>query len=328
MAKTITKTFSYHQTSADTALRLDKYLSDNRNVGLSRAKIQKLIENGAVTVNGEKKKASYFLATGDTIKIVYPTSSVLLEASEYIEFDILYEDNSIVVVNKPPGLVVHPSAGHHKGTLVNGLLQRCKCLSASSDPTRPGIVHRLDKDTSGLMVIAKSDQAYASLALQFKKREVKKSYLALAHGIMEKEEGTIDLPIGRHPVRRREMSVSLLTGREAITEWKIVSVFSLGFSLLRVKPRTGRTHQIRVHMAYTGYPIVGDVVYGYGKRWWKKQSLELNEALALVKRQMLHAERLGFFHPDSLRYVEFEAPAPKDMVFLIKWLNEHQNNNF
>ena len=327
MTKTIEKIFTFHQTSADTGLRLDKFLSDDRNVGLSRAKIQKLIENGSVTVNSERKKASYQLTPGDTIKIVYPPSSVLLEASEDIEFDLLYEDNSIVVINKPPGLVVHPSAGHDKGTLVHGLLYRCNQLS-SSDPIRPGVVHRLDKDTSGVMVIAKSNKAHDHLAQQFKKREIKKRYLALVHGTAEKEKGIINLPISRHPVRRKEMSVSLSKGREAMSEWKVVSVFSLGFSLLKISPYTGRTHQIRVHMAYMGYPIVGDAVYGYGKRWWKKQSLVLKEALALVKRQMLHAEILGFLHPDSLRYVEFKAPPPKDMVFLMKWLDEHQNHKF
>jgi 23S rRNA pseudouridine1911/1915/1917 synthase len=327
LAKTIEKIFTFHQTSAYTGFRLDKFLSDDRDLGLSRAKIQKLIENGSITVNGKRRKASYQLAPGDTIKIAYPPSSVILEASEDIEFDLLYEDNSIAVINKPPGLVVHPSAGHEKRTLVHGLLYRCNQLS-SGDPIRPGVVHRLDKDTSGVMVIAKSNKAHDHLAQQFKKREIKKRYLALVHGAAEKEKGIIDLPISRHPVRRKEMSISLSKGREAMSEWEVVSVFSLGFSLLKITPYTGRTHQIRVHMAYMGYPIVGDAVYGYGKRWWKQQSLVLKETFALVKRQMLHAEILGFLHPDSLRYVEFKTPPPKDMVFLMKWLDEHQNHKF
>ena len=324
MAKTKEKIFTFHQTSIDIGPRLDKFLSNNKDVKLSRSRIQKLIENGSVTVNGERKKASYQLTPGDIIKIAYSPSSVLLEASKDIEFDLLYEDNSIAVVNKPPGLVVHPSPGHDGGTLVHGLLYRCNQLS-SNDLIRPGIVHRLDKDTSGVMVIAKSNKAHEHLAQQFKKRGVKKRYLALVHGTTEKEKGIIDLPISRHPARRKEMSVSLSKGREAASEWEMVSMFSLGFSLLKITPYTGRTHQIRVHMAYMGYPIVGDPVYGYGKRWWQKQSLMLKEVIGLIKRQMLHAEMIGFLHPDSLRYVEFKTPPPKDMVCVLKWFDEHQN---
>jgi 23S rRNA pseudouridine1911/1915/1917 synthase len=317
------KTFIFHQSSADRDVRLDKFLSDNKDVDLSRVRIQNLITIGAVTVNDARKKPSYQLRPGDRIKILSLPPSVILEPSENIEFDLLYEDNSIVVVNKPPGLVVHPCAGHHTATLVHGLLSKCTNLSSFSDPIRPGIVHRLDRDTSGVMVVAKSDRALNSLAHQFKTREVKKRYLALVHGNVRKEKGRLDLPIRRHPVKRKEMHISLLAGRMAITEWEVLSVFSLGFSLLRISPHTGRTHQIRVHMAYMGYPVVGDIVYGYGKRWWKQQSSMIKEALTLVKRQMLHAELLGFVHPDSMRYVEFEVPPPADMACLLKWLNEN-----
>jgi len=318
------KTFIFHQSSADIDGRLDKFLSTKKSLELSRARIQDLIKIGAVTVNGERKKPGYQLRSGDRIKISFLPPSVLLEASENIEFDLLYEDNSILVVNKPPGLVVHPSAGHYTGTLVHGLIYKCTSLSSFSGPIRPGIIHRLDKDTSGVMVIAKDDQAHNFLANQFKKREVKKRYLALVHGNIEKEKGVVDLPISRHPVKRKEMSVSLLKGRSAMTEWELISIFSLGFSLLRIRPYTGRTHQIRVHMAYIGYPVVGDILYGYGKRWWKQQSLIMKETLALVNRQMLHAELLGFVHPNSRRYVEFEAPLPMDMICVLKWLNENQ----
>jgi len=320
----VEKTFIFHQSSADIDVRLDKFLSNKKDVDLPRARIQNLIKIGEVTVNGERKKPSYQLKPGDRIKISFLSPSIPLEASENIEFDILYEDNSILVVNKPPGLVVHPSAGHYSGTLVHGLLRKCTNLSSISGPIRPGIVHRLDKDTSGVMVVAKSDRAHNFLTRQFKSREVKKRYQALVHGNVGKEKGIVDLPISRHPVKRKEMCISLLKGRMAMTEWEVISILSLGFSLLRISPSTGRTHQIRVHMAYMGYPVVGDILYGYGKRWWKQQSSIMKEAFTFVKRQMLHAELLGFVHPDSMRYVEFEAPPPMDMACILKWLNESQ----
>jgi len=284
------KTFVFRQSSTDIDVRLDRFLSAKRDVDLSRGRVQNLIKIGAVTVNGEKKKPSYQLRPGDRIKISLLSPSVLLEASENIDFGLLYEDDSILVVDKPPGLVVHPCAGHYTGTLVHGLLHKCTNLSSLTGPERPGIVHRLDKDTSGVMVVAKSDRAHNLLARQFKRREVKKRYLALVHGNVEKEKGMMDLPIRRHPVKRKEMHVSLLEGRTAVTQWEVISIFPLGFSLLRISPSTGRTHQIRVHMAYMGYPVVGDRVYGYGKRWWKQQSLIVQEALTLAKRQMLHAD--------------------------------------
>lgn len=318
------KTFIFHQSPADIDVRLDKFLSDHNALDLSRAKIQNLIKTGAITVNGERKKPGYQLKPGDRVKISFLSPLPPLEASCDIEFDLLYEDNSILVVNKPPGLVVHPSAGHYTGTLVHGLLYKCTNLSSFCGPTRPGIVHRLDKDTSGVMVVAKNDRVHDFLSNQFKRREVKKRYLAIVHGNVEKGKGIIDLPISRHPVKRKEMSISLLKGRMALTEWEVISIFSLGFSLLRISPYSGRTHQIRVHLSYMGYPVVGDILYGYGRRWWKQQSLIIKEALTLVKRQMLHAELLGFVHPDSLGYVEFEAPPPMDMACLLKWLNDNQ----
>ena len=318
------KIFIFHHPSEEIDVRLDKFLSDNKDVSLSRARIQNLITTGAVTVNGERKKPSYQPKPGDRIKVSFLPKPAPLEVPENVKFGLLYEDNSIVVVNKPPGLVVHPSAGHYTGTLVHGLLYRCQHLSSSGDPIRPGIVHRLDKDTSGVMVVAKSDRAHDFLSNQFKKREIKKSYLTIVHGNVEKKKGIIDLPISRHPIKRKEMSVSLLKGRVAISEWEVVSVFSLGFSLLRISLHTGRTHQIRVHMAYMGYPVVGDDVYGYGKKWWNQKPSTTKKVLTFVKRQMLHAEILGFVHPDSLQYVEFKAPLPADMDRLLKWLNKNQ----
>ena len=323
MVKSWEKTFIFHQSSEELDVRLDKFLSDNKDVGLSRAKIQNLITIGAVTVSGERKKPSYQPKSGERIKISFLPQSVLSEAPENIEFDLLYEDKSILVVNKPPDLVVYPSAGHYTGTLVNGLLYKCSNLSFFGSSIRPGIIHRLDKDTSGVMVVAKTNRAHDFISNQFKKREVKKSYLTLVHGNVETKEGIIDLPISRHPIKRKEMKVSLSKGKTAITDWEVVSVFSLGFSLLRISIHTGRTHQIRVHMAYMGYPVVGDSVYGYGKRWWNTKSLIMKEMLTLVKRQMLHAEIVGIVHPDSLKYVEFKAPPPTDMDCLLKWLHKN-----
>jgi len=308
------------QSSGGSDVRLDKYLSEENETALSRARIQDLIRAGVVKVNGEKRKPSYLLKSGDRITIHFlPLSSPLLE-SEDVEFDILYEDDSIVVINKPPGLVVHPCAGYRGATLVHGLLQRFAHLPSPAIGLRPGIVHRLDKDTSGVMVVAKDDRAHHFLTDQFKKREVRKRYLALVHGRPQGDRGFIDLPIGRHPVKREEMSVSLVNGRRATTEWEVVSAFSVDISLLRVAIHTGRTHQIRVHLAYMGYPVLGDRTYGYGKRWWRQQDEMMRKVLGLAGRQMLHAEMMGFIHPESKRYVEFGAPLYPDMENLIEWL--------
>jgi 23S rRNA pseudouridine1911/1915/1917 synthase len=318
------KTITFHHPLVDVDQRLDRFLSDHEDVDLSRARIQSLIRDGAITVNGDTKKPSYQLKPGDSITIRYVPREMVLGPSEEVEFELLYEDDSIAVVNKPPGLVVHPSAGHNTGTLVHGLLHRCTNLSSLSGPIRPGIVHRLDKDTSGLLVVAKGDRAHRLLADQFKRREVTKRYVTLVHGCIGQERGRIDLLIGRHPIKRTEMYASISRGREAVTEWEAVSTFSLGFSLLRVSLYTGRTHQIRVHMAHMGYPVVGDSLYGYGKKWWKKQPSPVKECQAYVKRQMLHAELLGFRHPDSLKYMAFEAPPPADMASLLHYLSENQ----
>ncbi len=316
------KTFIFYQSSENSDTRLDKFLCSKKISNLSRARIQSLIRSGAATVNGERKKPSYVLRPGDSVKFLLLPLPGLLDTTENVEFDILYEDNSILVINKPPGLVVHPPGGLNKGTLVHGLLKRGTNLSRSKDQTRPGIVHRLDKDTSGVMVVAKKDYAHEFLSSQFKQREIKKKYLSIVHGSFGQENGIIDLPINRHPTKRKEMNISLLNGRTSITEWVALDTFSHSFSLLSIRLKTGRTHQIRVHMAYMGHPIVGDLVYGYGKKWWKKESLKIRECLNLVGRQMLHAELLGFTHPDSKKYVEFKASLPDDMNTFLKWLNK------
>jgi len=319
------KIIIFNQSPEAGEVRLDKYLSEHHEVDLSRGKIQDLIRNGAVEVNGQKRKTSYQLQPGDTIRVLFFSSPVPLAASENVEFGLLHEDSSLVVVNKPPGLVVHPCAGHQGKTLVHGLLHRFAYLSSLDTGVRPGIVHRLDKDTSGVMVIAKDERTRLFLADQFKKREVRKRYAALVHGRPESEHGSMDLPIGRHPVKRKEMSVSLDQGRRAITEWDVVSIFPLDISLLRIVIRTGRTHQIRVHLAYMGYPVLGDRIYGYGRRWGRRQGAAMRRLLALTNRQMLHAEMLGFIHPDSKQYMEFHAPIAPDIQAVIAWLREIQN---
>jgi 23S rRNA pseudouridine1911/1915/1917 synthase len=234
---------------------------------------------------------------------------------------VIYEDASLIVIDKPPGVVIHPAPGHASGTLVHGLLHHCKDLSGIGGTLRPGIVHRLDKDTSGLMVVAKNDKVHSSLSLQFKSGDVRKQYMAIAHGIFENREGKIDLPISRHPVRRKEMSVSPSGGKRAITFWEKVEEMGGRFMLLAVRPRTGRTHQIRVHLSHSGHPIVGDTVYGPKKGWWRRQFP--SEVLTQeIPRQMLHALRLGFSHPETGRFCEFQAPVPADMERCIEELKK------
>ncbi len=305
-------------------IRLDKFLSENREFSLSRAAAQRLIDNGAVTVNGGKVRASRRLKAGDRINVFIHPPKERAEKSGDIKFDILHEDKSILVVNKPPGLVVHPPGGGSEGTLAESLIKKYQALSTIGGPARPGIVHRLDKDTSGAILIAKDDRAHNFLAAQFKERKIKKRYLALVHGIIKPEKGSVNLPISRHPVRRKEMQASFLRGRKALTEWKSLKVYVAGFSLLNLIPHTGRTHQIRVHMAYLGHPVVGDCLYGYGKRWGEKQSPDIKEILGLVRRQMLHAEQIGFVHPESRNYLELQAPIPNDMKRLIDWLGKKE----
>ncbi len=239
-----------------------------------------------------------------------PPAPLELEPEE-VRFTVLYEDEALVVVDKPPGLVVHPAPGHRRGTLVHGLLRHCQGLSGIGGMLRPGIVHRLDKDTSGLLVVAKSDQAHASLADQLKAGSMRKEYLALVHGLMKGTSGEIALPIGRHPRNRKKMAVRDPGGKPALTRWQVMEAFRRGCSLLEVVIQTGRTHQIRVHLGHIGHPVVGDPVYGHGRNCWK--ALDLPGLAGAVERQLLHARRLGFLHPLTQRRVAFEAPVPEDM---------------
>jgi 23S rRNA pseudouridine1911/1915/1917 synthase len=310
------KVYSFLIIRGEENKRADAFLS-SRIEGLTRSRVQSLIKQGSVLVNKEPAKASYRLRAGDRVELRIPAEAPYRLEPEPVKFALIYQDASLIVVNKPPGLVIHPAPGHLRGTLVHGLLGHSRNLSGIGGVLRPGIVHRLDKDTSGLLVVAKDDRAHGLLAAQFKAGEVKKRYLALVHGITKESLGEIDLPIGRHPKRRKEMAVASSGGRMALTTWEKLEELGGRFSVLSVVPKTGRTHQIRVHLSYIGHPIVGDPVYGYKQNWWKKHFSAKDGTLPQIPRQMLHAETLGFIHPDSGDFCEFKAPMPRDMVDLI-----------
>jgi 23S rRNA pseudouridine1911/1915/1917 synthase len=279
--------------------RLDAFLSRRCGQELSRSYAHKLIADGLVTVNGAPSKPSHRLGRGDDVVVLLPPPEVVALEAEAIPLGIVYQDEDVIVVDKPAGLTVHPAAGHPRGTLVNALLTVCPELANIKGTLRPGIVHRLDKDTSGLLVVAKNERAHASLARQIKEREVHKVYLALVRGRVEPPEGVIDAPIGRHPRRRQRMAV-VEGGRAAQTRYRVRELLDDGYSLVEAEPLTGRTHQIRVHFASIGHPVVGDRLYG--------------KASPLVGRQFLHAWRLGFRLPASGRYQEFESPLPGDLA--------------
>jgi len=286
-------------------LRLDKYVAEILPQ-FSRAYIQKLITQGYILINEQSAKASQRLKYSDKITIKIPPPAY--PTAEPIPLAIIYEDKDILVIDKPAGLVVHPSPGHTSHTLVNAILAHCPSLATSEDLTRPGIVHRLDKDTSGLMIIAKNDYARQYLVNQFKSHAVTKGYLVLVKGRPSPEQGAIEAPIGRDPHNRKRMAITE-TGKEASTQYKVKEYLN-GYTLLEVAPRTGRTHQIRVHLSAIGYPVVGDPIYGTKRRL---------EAKALcLKRQFIHAYRLGFRLPSTNEYREFTCPLPADLKQALK----------
>lgn len=286
----------------DADKRLDQFLTVALTGGYSRSMMQKAISRGLVLVNGHPQKSHYKTREGDTIKFTEPEAKKEgLVLPEDIPVEIVYQDQDIVVVNKPAGMVVHPAYGHPSGTLVNALLFKCGKLSSLGAPLRPGIIHRLDKDTSGLLVVAKTDKAYLSLVNQFKKRTVKKIYKAFVKGSVEHEQGIIDLPIGRHPRSRQKMAVTFLKSKTAQTKFNVLKRFK-DYTLLEIALFTGRTHQIRVHMADIGNPILGDRTYGTAYS---------------IGRTALHAALLGFIHPSTGEYIEFESQMPEDMKKLL-----------
>ncbi len=279
----------------------------------SRSYLARLIRSGALVVNQQTRKPSYRLGLGDVITGSTPDPEPVRFLPEPMNLDILHEDAHLLVVNKPAGLVVHPAPGHPSGTLVNGLLAHCPELQQVEETFRPGIVHRLDKDTSGIMVVAKNRRAHENLAHQFKQRLVRKHYLAFVHGRMKAGNGEIDLPIGRHPTDRKKMATITRRGRLALTRWSVRQQFD-GAALLDLELRTGRTHQARVHCAAIGHAILGDPVYGGRFRGDSALPAAVRQALAQAGRQMLHAWRLSFQHPESEGVMTFEADLPQDMM--------------
>ncbi len=277
-------------------IRIDKFLADNLS-GFTRSRIQKLIEDECVFVNEKSVKTNYKVKIGDKVTVDIPEAESIETLPEDIPLDIVYEDECMIVVNKPQGMVVHPAAGNYSGTLVNALLHYCPdTLSGINGEKRPGILHRIDKDTSGLLLVAKNDIAHQSLSEQIKEHSLTREYRALVHGNIKTDEGTIDAPIGRHPTNRKKMTITEKNSREAVTHFKVLERFS-GYTLISCRLETGRTHQIRVHMSSRGHSIVGDKTYGI------KDKFNLNG-------QLLHACRVGFIHPISGEYMEFMRDVP------------------
>jgi len=309
-----TLTFTIDDTSVDS--RLDTYLASQIQTW-SRARLQRLIENEDVVVNGRSAKASYRLRKDDEVEVELVASPVEMFAPENIPVDIVHEDEALIIVNKPAGLVVHPAAGIHSGTLANALAFHFQNLPASAGSIRPGIVHRLDRDTSGLLVVAKTEAALESLSDQFRDRTVSKSYIALVHGRVDDSSGRIDQPLARDPSNRTRMAV-VRGGRSALTLYKVRKHYHR-FTLLDVELKTGRTHQIRVHLTWLHHPVVGDETYG-GGRDNNIQDARLRSMVRNLGRQFLHAERLAITHPNTGARLEFHAPLPDELSSLLTQL--------
>jgi len=304
--------------------RLDKYLQ-SRLSRFSRTALQRLIKNGDVHVNGHPVKPSYEIHGGEVIEALVPPAEPDEIPGEDIPLDIVFEDEYLIALNKQAGIVVHPSRGIGSGTLVNGLVHYAESLSLAGGKFRPGIVHRLDKDTTGIMLVAKTDEAHWRLAQQFEHRKVEKAYLAVVEGQMELLGDMIDLPLGMHPVFRDRCAVRKTSGREAQTVYQVTEAFR-GYSLLTLKPRTGRTHQLRVHMSYMKHPLVSDRIYG--GRLLGLAELSGDQSLSgdpIMERQALHAWKIQFRHPISGKQLQFEAPWPRDFERLVEALRKYRS---
>ena len=287
--------------------RIDKFLSDQCEE-LSRSFLQKLLKAGEIFVNGKPVKASYRVLDGDSILFEVPEATEPEILPEDIPLDIVYEDHDVILVNKPKGMVVHPAAGHYSQTLVNALMYHCReDLSGINGVLRPGIVHRIDMDTTGILIACKNDLAHNSIAAQLKEHSITRRYEAIVHGVLKDEEGTVDAPIGRNPQDRKKMCINYQNGKQAVTHYRVLKRFH-DFTHIECRLETGRTHQIRVHMASIGHPLLGDAVYGPSKCPYKLQG------------QTLHAGVLGFVHPRSGEYMEFRAPRPEYFERLLKIL--------
>ena len=280
----------------------------------SRSFLQKLLKDGKVSINGKTQKASSKVAAGDAVLVLLPEPEELNVEPENIPLDILYEDDDLLVVNKPKGMVVHPAPGHYTGTLVNALMYHCReNLSGINGVMRPGIVHRIDMDTTGSLLVCKNDRAHQILAEQLKDHSITRRYEAIVHGNLKEDSGTVNAPIGRHPTDRKKMSVHAPHGREAVTHYRVLERFG-NYTHIECELETGRTHQIRVHMASIGHPILGDLVYGPTKCPFRLQG------------QTLHARILGFVHPSTGAYVQFDAPLPEYFEELLKKLRKQTGN--
>jgi 23S rRNA pseudouridine1911/1915/1917 synthase len=313
--------------SAQSRVRLDRYLTC-QGMNYSRNQLQKFIESGRVLVDGKLKPPGYLVKPGDRIdikkdRLAAPRREVL---AENIPLEVVYEDQDILVVNKPAGMVVHPAAGNRQGTMVNALLHHAKNLSQVGGRERPGILHRLDKETSGLLLVAKTDQAHTLLARQLEARQIVRRYRAVVWGNLGEPQGTISAPIGRSAFDRKKMDVTRLRGRQAVTQYKVLKEYEIA-SLVELKLETGRTHQIRVHLQHLGHPVLGDPDYGgrarsLFSRFASAHSGLAQELLDAIGRQALHAAVLGFVHPTTQKYMEFKAPLPGDMEEILRLLEK------
>ena len=304
--KALEQEFLVEEEDQDT--RIDKYLAGV--CGASRSYLQKLLKEGLVLANRVPVKGSYKVNGGDRIQVELPEAAEPEIAAEAMELDILYEDEDILLVNKPKNMVVHPAAGHYTGTLVNGLMEHCRGnLSGINGVLRPGIVHRIDKDTTGVLIVCKNDQAHQSIASQLKAHSITRKYFAIVHGNLKKEEGTVDAPIGRHPTDRKKMAINYKNGKPAVTHYRVLRRLKSGYTFIECTLETGRTHQIRVHMASLGHPLLGDAVYGPAKC-----------PISGLSGQTLHAGVLGVIHPRTGEYMEFSAPLPEYFSRLLQVL--------
>lgn len=304
----MTEEFKAEYTPGEEILRIDRFLG-SRLEQVSRSYLQKLVKDGAVLVNGKPVKSSYKVENGDRIRLEIPDAVEPEIEAEPMELDILYEDSDIILINKPKGMVVHPAAGHYSGTLVNGLMAHCKNeLSGINGVMRPGIVHRIDMDTTGVLIVCKNDKAHNAIAEQLKVHSITRKYYAIVHGVLKADTGTVNAPIGRHPVDRKKMSINEKNGKEAVTHYRVLRRFRR-FTFVECQLETGRTHQIRVHMASIGHPLLGDQVYGPAK-----------VPFSGLQGQTLHAGVLGIIHPSTGEYMEFTAPLPAYFEALLKKL--------